>query len=60
MNPFLVIDSLTVTTPLRNIMNLPNTSGLALRTVPEVIQTTLEMATTMMTTTMILSMPWMS
>jgi len=54
MNPFLVIDSPTVT-------NLPITNGLALRTDPEMIRTTLEMVTTMTTMmTMTLSTPWMS
>jgi len=60
MNPFLVINSLTVATPLRNVTNLPDTSGLALRTDPEAIWTTPEMATMMMMTTMTSSMPWMS
>ena len=60
MNPFLVIDSPTVATPPQNVANLPVTSGLAPRTDPEVIWMTLEMATTMMTTTMTSSTPWMS
>jgi len=60
MNLFLVINSLTIATPLWNVANLPNTSGLALRTDPEVIWTTLEMATTMTTTMMTSSMSWMS
>jgi len=60
MNPFLVIDSLTIATPLWNVANLPDTSGLAPRTDPEVIRMTPEMATTMMTTTMISSTPWTS
>jgi len=60
MNPFLVIGFPTIATPLWNIANLPDTSGLAPRMDPEVIRTTLEMATTMMMTTMTLSTPWMS
>jgi len=60
MNPFLVIDSLTIATPLWNVVNLPDTSGLAPRMDLEVIRTTPEMETTMMTTTMTSSMPWMS
>ena len=60
MNPSLVIDSFTVATPLRNVANLPDTSGLAPRTVPEVIRTTPEMATTIMMTTMISLTPWTS
>ena len=51
MNLFLVIDSLTVATPLWIVANLPITNGLALRTDPEMNWTTLEMATTMMMTT---------
>jgi len=54
MNPFLVIDSPT-------IANLPITNGLALRTDPEMIRTTLEMVTTMtMMMTMTLLTPRMS
>jgi len=60
MNAFLVIDSPTVATPLQNVANLPVTSGLAPRMDLEVIRTTPEMATTMMTTTMTSSTPWMS
>ena len=50
MNLFLVIDSLTVVTPLRIVVNLPITNGLAPRMDPEMIQTTLEMAITTTTT----------
>jgi len=50
MNPFLVINSLIVVTPLQNVANLFVTNGLALRTDPEMIRTTPEMVTT--TTTM--------
>jgi len=50
MNQFLVIDSLTVATPLRIVANLPVTNGLAPRMDPEMIRMTLEMAIT--TTTM--------
>ena len=61
MNPFLVIDSLTIVTPLWIVANLPVTNGLAPRTDPEMIRTTPEMATTMTTmTTMTSSMPRMS
>ena len=60
MNLFLVIDSPTIATPLRIIVNLPVTNGLALRTDPEMIWTTPEMATTMTTTTTTSSMPRMS
>jgi len=49
MNLFLVIDSLTVATPLRIVVNLPVTNGLAPRMDPEMIRTTPEMAITMMT-----------
>jgi len=57
MNLFLVINSRTVVTTLWIIANLPITNGLALRTDPEMIQMTPEMAITMMTTTMNLLMP---
>ena len=50
MNQFLVIDSLTVVTPLWIVANLPVTNGLAPRMDPEMIWTTPEMAIT--TTTM--------
>jgi len=50
MNPFLVIGFPTIATPLRNVANPVVSNGSALRTVPEMIQTTLEMTTTTMTT----------
>jgi len=56
MNLFLVIDSLTVATPLWIVANLPVTNGLAPRMDPEMIRTTPEMAITT-TTTMNLSTP---
>jgi len=59
MNPFLVISFPTIATPLRNVANLVVSNGLALRTVPEMIQMTPEMTTTTMTTTNF-SMPWKS
>jgi len=51
MNQFLVIDSLTVATPLRIVANLPVTNGLAPRMDPEMIRMTPEMAITMTMTT---------
>jgi len=60
MNPFLVIDSYTVMTPLWIVTNLPVTNGLAPRMDPEMIRTTPERAITMTMTTMNLSMPWKS
>jgi len=55
MNPFLVIDSSTIATPLWIVMNLPITSGLAPRMDLEMIWTTLEMTTMTMTTSSTLS-----
>jgi len=52
MNLFLVIVSLTVATPLWNVANPVVSNGLALRMVPEMIRTTLEMTTTTTTMTM--------
>ena len=57
MNLFLVIDSLTVATPLRIVANLPVTNGLAPRMDLEMIRMTPEMAITMTTTTMNLLTP---
>ena len=60
MNLFLVIVSLTVATPLQNVVNPVVSNGSALRKVPEMIRMTLEMTTTTTMLTMTSSMPRMS
>jgi len=60
MNLFLVIVSLTIATPLRNVVNPVVSNGSALRKVLEMIQMTLEMTTTTTMMMMTSSMPRMS
>jgi len=48
-NLFLVINSLTVATPLRIVANLPVTNGLALRMDPEMAITTTTTTTNLLT-----------
>jgi len=57
MNPFLVIGFPTITTPLWSVTNPVVSNGSALRMVPEMTRTTLEMTTTTTITTMNFLMP---
>ena len=60
MNPFLVIGSPTIAAPLRSVTTPVVSNGSALRMVPEMTRTTLEMTTTTTITTMNFSTPWKS